>query len=267
MPDLGGYPSGLVSVAVVAYYAVLSDKDDLTVRRRLAGLGFEHLGRDLATGPRKTRDLIVKGIVINRRPDKFQRSSWDMRTCGTRKGGRYFDNVAPLLNGRDILLACTDAFADISQPVKEILETRPAFGTEGHWLAGLAAFCQIVQRLPDGDAALANCKANRNDFAALLQNYADLKAVVDGKTNVIEMPLIHGKSVTDLQSLYVRADPWEGGGRPIYVSCNIFIRVIGYCVGYSYGQIMAGAHLHLDGASWAASIYVQFPRPAEAMID
>jgi hypothetical protein len=42
--------------------------------------------------------------------------------------------------------------------------------------------------------------------------------------------------------------------------------VIGYCVGYSYGQLMAGAHYHVKKAAWAASIHVQFLEPVESAI-
>lgn len=73
VPDLTGYPSGLTSLAVVCYYSVSSDKDVLPDRRRIAGMGMEHIARDLAAGPRRGKDAHLKGIVVSREPEKHQR--------------------------------------------------------------------------------------------------------------------------------------------------------------------------------------------------
>ena len=61
-----------------------------------------------------------------------------------------------------------------------------------------------------------------------------------------------------LESLFVRADTWEGGGYAVYIKCSTFLAVLGYAVGYSYGELMMAAHRHLPGADWSAIIAIDF---------
>ena len=268
--DLTQYPSGLASIAVVAYYAIQCEKDDLPSRRRLAGLGIEHWARDLAGGPRKlqARDLHLKGLVIHREPPTYQRESWNWKTCGKRKGGliynNFYDNRAIFIDGKAVVEACASAFADMPQQKRLALAKTYGFGTAGHTVATIAAFCQIAESIIEVAVVLQECVAIKDDTTNMLKKYVDLKNIMDEKTNLVTMPVIDGKSITELDGLYVGAHTWEGGGREVFCPCSLFIQSIGYCVGYSYGEILASSHLHLTQAKWAASFEVVFTQPLDS---
>jgi hypothetical protein len=57
------------------------------------------------------------------------------------------------------------------------------------------------------------------------------------------------------------------GGRPVHISCSVFIRALGYCVGFSYGELLASAHYYLTEASWVGSFQVQFLQPIDSGAD
>lgn len=267
--DLTNYPSGLASIAVVAYYALASDKDNLPHRRRVAGFGVEHLARDLSfgSGGGKRQDKQIKGITINRRPIRRQQSSWEWTVCMKRGDTHAFDNH---FDGASILDNCTEAFRDISASVKKLIEEKRRwldwgnFGTEGHWLAGVAAFCKAVDKISNGRDILEKCREDKENHQSLLIQYALLRELTEEATNMVKMPDTSSHTQELPKDLYVAVDTWEGGGRPIHVRCDIFISIVGHCVGFSYGELMAGAHRRLDNASWAASIYISLPEPVDA---
>lgn len=262
--DLTQYPSGLASIAVIAYYAIQSEKDDLPSRRRLAGMGVEHMARDQAVGPKEitARDLHIDTICLNRRANKYQYESWNLRTCGRKKGGLLYnnlsDNRAPLIDGRKLLDACAPAFADLPQDLRKALSKGYGFGTAGHAVAALAAFCQIAEAIPEARDSLKACATDKADIAKMLENYHDLRSIMDTKSRVVSMPNLHGKSMTDLETLFVGAHTWEGGGREVFAPCNVFVRALGYFVGYSYGEILVSCHRHLTDAGWASSVQITF---------
>lgn len=268
--DLTQYPSGLASIAVVAYYAIQCEKDDLPSRRRLAGLGVEHIARDLAVGPRKpqARDIQFKGITINRKPGEYQRESWNWRTCGLMRGGAIYDNRydtrAPLIDGKKVVEACASAFINLPDDLRSLLAKSYGFGTAGHTVAALAAFCQIAEAIPEASIVLKECAAVKADTTEMLEKYADLKNIMDEKSNIVTMPVIDNKSITELEGLFVGAHTWEGGGREVFVPCSVFIRSLGYCVGYSYGELLASSHCYLTEAAWAASIQIAFVQSIDA---
>ena len=260
--DLTGYPSGLASVAVVAYYGVLSDKDMLPHRRRIAGMGMEHIARDFAVGPRRGKDAYLKGVVISREPEKHQRSAWARTICGKRPDVNAAVNV-PSLDGEEIIKRCAKAFTNTSESMQSFLEDEVSWGEEGHWLAAVASFCQVVGDLAGGDQILHQCQEKKDDWDAMIIVYDSLQGLVEGRTNAVEMPPIQGENITSLEALVLRVDTWEGGGRPVYISCYKFLRILGHCAGFSYGELMLGAHAHLKKAAWAAVVYVEFQNPIE----
>ena len=254
--DLTQYPSGLASIAVVCYYAIASDKDNLSHRRRVAGFGAENLARDLAHGPRRRRDAKIKGITFTRAKGFQQRTAWGVRMVGDRHA--VHEVGVPPLTREELLGKVVTAFEELPEQTIAEAQARSAFGTEGHWLAGIAAFCQAVSRLEGGAQMLEQCREPRNDLAMMRKRYESLEIFVTGKTNAVEMPDILGKPWTELEDVFVRADTWVDGGRPVDISCSLFIRILGHCVGYSYGELMAGAHLNLAGAKWAGCLHVHF---------
>ena len=260
--DLTGYPSGLASIAVVGYYAVSSDKDMLPHRRRIAGMGMEHLARDLARGPRRGKDARLKGILLSRQNEKYQRTAWARRVCGNRSEVNGATGV-PHVDSNEITKRCAKALADVPESTQRLLEKNVAFGEDGHWLAATAAFCQIVNDLPGGAQLLHQCQQQKDDWDGMIAIYHTLQTLVDGRTNTVEMPFIQGKNVTSLESLMIRVDTWEGGGRPVYISCQKFLRILGHCAGFSYGELLLGAHANLNRAQWAAEAYVEFSSAIE----
>jgi hypothetical protein len=116
------------------------------------------------------------------------------------------DNTVPLVDGEEVMKQCAKAFSDVNETVRTLLESRPNFGTDGHWLAGAAAYCQVVESITDGSGCLRECASLKSDFNAMLKKYGELKGIVDGRTNQAEMPDIVGKSATSLEHCYVRAD-------------------------------------------------------------
>lgn len=123
--------------------------------RRLAGHGIEHIAREHAAGQRKLqcRDLHLDGITADREPSHYQRESWNWRTCGLVKGGMLYNNLydprAPLINAKKVVEASALAFADLPPALRTLLANRYGFGTAGHTVATLAAFCQIAEGFPD----------------------------------------------------------------------------------------------------------------------
>ena len=140
--DLTGYPSGLASIAVGGYYAVSSDKDVLPHRRRVAGMGMEHIARDRATGPRKGKDAQLKGIVISRRSAKHQRTAWARVMCGKSSDVNGVSGVH-FLDGDEIIKRCANAFVDLPLDVQELLENKVSWVDEGHWLTATVLSCCI----------------------------------------------------------------------------------------------------------------------------
>ena len=256
VPDLTGYPSGLVSFAAVAYCGISTDKDNLPNRRRAAGFGNEHLFRDHAIGPRLNSDTYLKGVIISRNPWKNQRHCWGRLRCG--KITPITDENILRIDGRLVTAKYATAFDAMPNSLRRLLEKeKTGIGTDGHWLAAVAAFCQIVRRLPNGNEALESCRENRDNPFLIFQNYFDLMDVIKGRTNCVELPDIRGRFHM-LQSLFVRADTWEGGGYAVHIKCSTFLAVLGYAVGYSYGELMMAAHCHLPGAKWSAVIGIDF---------
>lgn len=92
----------------------------------------------------------------------------------------------------------------------------------------------------------------------LVTVYHSLQVLVEGRTNTVEMPSIQGKSIASLEALMLRVDTSEEGGRPVHISCYLFLRILGHCAGFSYGELMLGAHAHLKKAPWAVVVYVEF---------
>ena len=261
VPDLAGYPSGLVSFAAVAYYGVSTDKDNLPNRRRAAGFGIEHLFRDWAIGPCLNSDTYLKGVVINRKPWKRQRLFWERLQCGLMPS--MIDEHVPSIDGHKITEKYATAFQAMSNPLRRLLEKETTgFGTDGHWLAAVAAFCQVVRKLPNGTEVLETCRENRDSPFLMCQTYFHLMDVIKGRTNCVELPDIRGRFHT-LESLLIRADTWEGGGYPVYIKSSTFLAVLGYAVGYSYGELMMAAHRHLPGAKWSAIIDIDFRQALE----
>lgn len=260
--DLTGYPSGLASLAVVGYYAVSSDKDILPHRRRIAGMGMEHLARDSAIGPRRGKDAHLKGVLLSREPEKYQRTAWARRVCGKRPEMNAAVGV-PHIDSNEIIKCCAKALIDVCEDTQKLLEEKVAFGDQGHWLAATAAFCQIVNDLPGGAQLLHQCQQKKDDWDGMIAIYHSLQNLAEGRTNTVEMPSIQGKSVTSLESLMIRVDTWEGGGRPVYISCHKFLRILGHCAGFSYGELLLGAHAHLQKAQWAAVVYIEFSSAIE----
>jgi hypothetical protein len=254
--DLTQYPSGLASVAVVCYYGVASDKDKLSHRRRVAGFGAENLFRDHGSGPR-WRDTKIKGIVFSRSHGKHQHTSWGLRFVG--KTTACLESGVSVIEREAILDETGIAFANLPDTVKNAMQTAvSSFGCDGHWLAAVAAFCQIVGDLEGGGDILQLCAVSKDDPVKIRELYKSLSDFISDRTNEIGMPDISGRLDTELDTLYVRADTWEQGGRPVFISCSLFIKIIGYCVGYSYGQLMAGCHRHLPKIKWADTLYIKF---------
>ena len=261
VPDLAGYPSGLAGFAVVAYYGVSSDKDNLPNRRRAAGFGIEHLFRDRAIGPRLNYDAYLKGVIINRNPWKRQRYVWGRLRCGQMPP--TIDEHVPWIDGRLITEKYGTAFQPMPISLRRFLEKETiGFGTQGHWLAAVAAFCQIVRKLPNGADVLEACREHRDSPFHMSQTYFELRDVIKGRTNSAELPDIRGR-FHSLESLLVRADTWETGGYPVYIKCSTFLAVLGYAVGYSYGELMMAAHCHLRGAEWSAIVAIDFKQELE----
>jgi hypothetical protein len=244
-PDLAQYPSGLATLAVVSFYAVSSKKDNLSHRRRIAGFGAEHIVRDTGHGPRKGRDAKFKGIVFSRKSEKCQRNAWQVL-------------FVPFVDGKTLLGQATRAFSDLPDRVRDVMQAQDKFGTEGHWIAGVAMFSQVMRRFPGGSALLDRCVASREKSDELRAIYSEMRLFLLDKTNEIGMPEITGKEWPDLKKLDLRVDTWEGGGRPVFMTCSTFVQVIGYCANYTYGQLMAGAHLSLPRCTWASDLYIQF---------
>jgi hypothetical protein len=261
VPDLAGYPSGLAGFAVVAYYGVSSDKDNLPNRRRAAVFGIEHLFRDRAIGPRLNYDAYLKGVIINRNPWKRQRYVWGRLRCGQMPS--TVDDSVPWIDGHLITEKYGTAFQTMPNSLRLFLEKETTgFGTDGHWLAAVAAFCQVVRKLPSGVEVLETCREYRDSPFLMSQVYFDLRDVIKGRTNCIDLPDIRGQFHM-LESIFVRADTWEGGGYPVYIKCSTFLAVLGYAVGYSYGELMIAAHRHLQGADWSAIVGIDFRQELE----
>ena len=225
-------------------------------------MGIEHIARDRATGPRKGKDAHLKGIVISRKAAKHQRSAWARVICGQSPDVSSATGVH-FLSGDEIITQCAKAFVDLPLDVQELLEDKVSWSDEGHWLAAVGAFCQVVKDLPDGAPLLFQCQQCKDEWDAIVQAYHSLRTFVEGRTNAVEMPSIEGLNVTTLEELMLRVDTWEGGGRPVYISVYKFLRIIGHFVGFSYGELMLGAHAHLKKCSWAAVVYVEFPNAIE----
>jgi hypothetical protein len=140
----------------------------------------------------------------------------------------------PELN-RDRILSggCAMAFDNMSLSTKDAMQATSALRKNGQWLVAAAAFCQIVSALEGTDAILERLKEAKDDPADMRKRYEELEAFLLGRTNAVEMPEIAGKQWTELEKLYVRADTWEGGGRPSYISCDLFIKLIGHCIDFS----------------------------------
>jgi hypothetical protein len=254
--DLTQYPSGLASVAVVCYYGVASDKDKLSHRRRVAGFGAENVFRDHGSGPR-LRDTKLKGIVFSRSHGHHQHTSWGLRFVG--KSSACLETGVAVVERDAILDRMRIAFTDLPDPVKNAMQTAPSsFGCDGHWLAAIAAFCQFMSDLNGGDEILQRCADSKEDPVQIRELYKSLRDFVSDKTNELEMPDISGRLDSELDTLYIRADTWEQGGRPVFINCGLFIKIIGYCTGYNYGQLMAGAHRHLPKIKWADTLYIKF---------
>src|SRR5436190_10856750 len=130
----------------------------------------------------------------------------------------------------------------------------------------IAAFYQVIRKLPNGTEVLESCRDYRDSPFLMLQVYFDLMNVIKSRTNCVELPDVRGR-LDMLESLFVRADTWEGGGYPVYIKCSTFLAVLGYAVGYSYGELMMAAHRHLPGADWSAIIAIDFPRGLEINSD
>lgn len=244
-PDLAQYPSGLATLAVVSFYAVSSKKDNLSHRRRIAGFGIEHIVRDTGCGPRKGRDAKFKGIFLSRKSEKCQRNAWQVL-------------FVPFVDGEKLLRQTIRAFSDLPDRVRDVMQSQDKFGREGHWIAGVAMFSQIMRRFLAGSSLLDRCVASRDKADELCALYSEMRLFLLDKTNEIEMPDITGKNWVDLKEIDVRVDTWEGGGRPVFTTCSKFIQVIGYCANHTYGQLMAGAHISLPKSSWASDLYIQF---------
>jgi hypothetical protein len=254
--DLTQYPSGLASIAVVIYYAIASDKDNLPHRRRTAGFGAETLFRDAAHGPRRNRDAKIKGITFTRRLNTRQKTAWAIRVVGDRVGD--VEVGVPVLSREKVMGNVVGAFDGMATAVKDKMQGSSKLRKDGQWLVAAAAFCQIVGALEGANTVLERCKSARDDPAEMRKRYEELEEFVAGRTNAVEMPQIAGKQWMDLEKLFVRADTWEGGGRPAYISCDLFTKIIGHCVGFSYGELMAAAYYHLPRATWAGCMFVEF---------
>ena len=125
VPDLTGYPSGLVSFAAVAYYGVSTDKDDLPNRRRAAGFGAEHLFRDRAIGPRINSDAYLKGVIINRNPWKHQQCCWGQLRCG---------NVPPMIEDNVLWINGQTDYSKICYGIRRHAKFSTTSIREGnHW--------------------------------------------------------------------------------------------------------------------------------------
>ncbi|KAF4628672.1 hypothetical protein G7Y89_g9477 [Cudoniella acicularis] len=185
-------------------------------------------------------------------------------SAGRLPGGPVIELGVPFVTRDKLRKKTAVAFANIPATTKKAVQAPTAFGCEGYWLAATAAFCQVVERLSGGHDLLIACTAAKNDIAILRQHYEALQDLVSEKTNEVELPGIRNKSLTELKKLYVRADTWEGGGRPTYVNRSIFLRIIGHCVGFTYGQLMAGAHRYLTKARWADDLFIHFRDELEA---
>jgi hypothetical protein len=220
--DLTQYPSGLASIAVVIYYAIASDKDSLPHRRRTAGFGAETLARDVAQGPRRNRDAKIKGITFTRRTGVRQKTAWAVRVVGDRVGD--VEVGVPVLTREDVLGGCVGVFGALSDATRDAVQGRKELRRDGGWMVACAAFCQVVGALEGVEGLLERCKADRDDAAAMRKRYEELEMFVAGRTNAVEMPEIVGKGWTELEKMYVRADTWQGGGRPAYVSCDVLSR-------------------------------------------
>ncbi len=102
------------------------------------------------------------------------------------------------------------------------------------------------------------------DTKELLEKYAKLKNCLDEKTNLVTMPIINGKTITELDTLYVGAHTWEGGGREVFTPCSLFIRTLVYRVGFTYAELLASSHCYLTEAKWAACFEVSFSHAVDA---
>ena len=102
-----------------------------------------------------------------------------------------------------------------------------------------------------------------NEWDATVLAYHSLRTFVEGRTNAVEMPSIEGSSITTLEELMLRVDTWENGGCPVCISVYKFLRIIGHCVGFSYGELMLGVYAHLKKCPWAAEVYVEFHNAIE----
>lgn len=259
--DLTQYPSGLASIAVVCYYAIASEKDNLPHRRRTAGFGAENLARDLAYGPRKKRDAKIKGITFTRKKGTSQRTAWQVRVVGDKV--RRTEKTVPILSRTRLLEKYVAALGDLSKESRKAMQVRSGFRDKGIWLVAAAAFYQIVNGLEDDEAKelLERCESCKNDEKEMRRIYEKLRLCIAGKTNAVEMPDISeitGKRMPELKKLYVFADTWEGGGRPAWISCDQFIKVFGHCAGFSYGELLAAAHYKLEDTPWSGCLYIEF---------
>jgi hypothetical protein len=91
--------------------------------------------------------------------------------------------------------------------------------------------------------------------------YIELKRISDERTIDVSVTNITGKLVTGLEGTLrdcIYVGRW--GGCPVHISCSVFIRALGYCVGFSYGELLASAH-YLPYGSFMGGI-VSSPVPA-----
>lgn len=164
-----------------------------------------------------------------------------------------------MIDRTTLLDAFPDVFGQLSEPNRRVLENpKEAFGCTGHWIACVSAFCQVVRQIPGGPELLEAAVEHRDSFANMRKVYGDLRNLVEGVTNEVIMSDIVGKSVTDMETLYVEAHTWEKGGRPVWAPCGVFIRALGYCAPYSYGECLAGVHKSISSASWASALNIHF---------
>lgn len=105
------------------------------------------------------------------------------------------------------------------------------------------------------------CKEKKDDYDAQIIHYRELQKLVEQETDLILMPEIQDGPLDTVESQMVGADSWLGGDMPVFVPRHTFLHILGCCIGFSYGELMMGAHVHLCHANWAAVLEISFPVP------
>ena len=77
----------------------------------------------------------------------------------------------PFLDSGEIINRCARAFTTVPQKVQDQLANKVSWTEEGHWLAAMAAFCQVAGGIAGGDHLLDQCREKKDEWVAMLTLY------------------------------------------------------------------------------------------------